>query len=235
MKVYCFASHWDGNAQHLVNSMRNAKLDYHIELAHPYSWFWTRMVDFEWRMARQHPNEWMIFIDLWDSIFVGDADEMWADIQDIAKNRPFLHSDKACWPRPEQAYMFPPCASPWKYVNGSGPFGMGWQIAEAIDYGMRNYPIRPKVTGVHPHDYPRNDNDQRFWTDLYLDGYVGVDTECRVVQGLPLLKPGELEYRDGRIHNTVTGTRPHFLHAADHTWPYIPQEVIDDKSLRPRK
>lgn len=239
MKVYCFASHWDGRAEDFLRSMRHAKQQFVVHMEHQGSWSWDRMVDFELEVSEAHPDDLLIFADLWDSLYVGDPAEMEEQVRELTRDLPLLHTDKHCWPEPEKAEAChardPHVTSPWRYVNGSGPFGLGRQIAEAIRYGRSKYPIRPLVRGVHPHRFPQNDNDQRFWTDLYLDGLVGIDHECNVVQGLVSLKPGELSYHDGRIHNLITGTRPHILHAADHTWEYIPQEVIDDKSLLPRK
>ncbi len=170
---------------------------------------WRKLIDWEYLVAKEYPNALIAFCDTWDMLYMGSRREF----EDVVGAQPLLfHTDKQCWPHPDKASLYPAKASPWCYVNGTGPAGLGSAIAEAIEYGMEHFPITHENTGVDVYDTAK-DNDQRFYTDIYLAGLGVLDTSCRLSQSLVDLRPGEMAIRDGRLVNKVTGTKPLFVHA----------------------
>jgi hypothetical protein len=196
-------------------------VDMHIETG-PFKW--GDVVDFELRQARRYPKDNLIFTDAYDFLFIGDpegVDEI------ISKQDLLLQSTVSCWPDedkvPDYEYRNPDETSPWRYVSGCGGIGKGEDIAAAIEYGLKIYPVREPEPGKH---LWAQDNDQRFWTSLYLDGWGNLDTRCEMTQNLHGVKAGNLELRDGKLHNLVTDSYPQFIHASAGTWKHIPKELI---------
>ena len=196
--------------------------DMHIETG-PFKW--GNVIDFELRQARRYPDDTLIFTDAYDFLFVGDPDE----VDEIASRQDLLlQTIPCCWPDASKASIYdsrnPGETSRWKYVSGCGSIGKGHAIQGAIEYGLDRYPIADPIDdGRHLWEQDTND---RFWTDLYLDGLGKLDTKCEMTQNLYGAKPGELEIRNGRLHNLVTGSRPQFIHAAGGTWGRIPKELL---------
>lgn len=229
MKIHLYASHLADDWRNCLGSI-HGKLDYVVHLADQCNWNWGRKIDYQHKVACEDPEELLMFVDLWDMIFVGDPEELEAQI--AALPRAMVPSGTKCWPEEEKTPLFaeryPEITSPWRFVNGAGTIGRGDHIREAIEFGLSRYPVRPPVPGTPLHDHKINDNDQRFWTDVYLDGRVDNDHQCMFVQQIIGLEPGQAQYNDKRLVNTVTGTRPQFIHASGHSWEHIPAELIKD-------
>jgi len=182
-----------------------AGIDFLYQPIVPFSW--KKLIQWELDMARSYPNALIAFCDSWDMLYFGSRKEF----EDVVGAQPLLlHAEKACWPHPEKAARYASFSSPWKYVNGTGPAGLGSAIAEAIEYGMAHFPITDDSADVH--DLSK-DNDQRFFTDLYLSGYGALDTQCRLSQSLVQAANGDFAVKDGRLMNKITGSQPLFVHA----------------------
>jgi len=177
----------------------------------------------EWEVAKNHPNDDLVFIDAMDFLFVGER----VELEEIVAAQPLLFScdcGPAPWPNKELASFYEarrPRLTKWCWLNGCGPCGRGKVIAEAIQWGMERYPpVR------------LNDTDQLFWSKAYLEGWGELDQQCRLHQVLydaeatPERVTLHLAYKDGRVINTVTGTKPQFLHATGQSWAAIPKELI---------
>ena len=176
---------------------------------------WQPLVPFSWRklllwelsIACSYPNALIAFCDSWDELFLGSRREFEA----VLSAQPLLfNSEKLCWPHPEKASLYPLCDTPWRYVNGTAPAGLGSAITDALEYGMDRFPIIGDGTGVLDISV---DNDQRFWTDVYLSKIGKLDTECRLSQSLVMVGQGEFAVQNGRLVNKVTGSKPLFVHA----------------------
>ena len=171
----------------------------------PFSW--RKLVLWELAIASSYPDALIAFCDSWDEVFLGSRREF----ETVLGAQPLLfNSEKLCWPHPEKAGLYPPCDTPWRYVNGTAPAGLGSSITDALEYGMDRFPIIGDGTGVHDITV---DNDQRFWTDVYLAGTGKLDTECRLSQSLVMVEQGELAVKGGRLVNKITGSKPLFVHA----------------------
>lgn len=166
---------------------------------------WARLVEWELGVARRYPDEFIVFVDAWDFIMLGKRFEL----ERIASGHKLLyHSETKCWPEPHKADYYPALQHPtsFKYVNGTGPAGMGWYMQEALEYGIKYFPIRGHESSVFA------DNDQRFFTDLYLAGYGDIDSGCDLSVSLNSIDSSKYEIVGDRIYVPETGSRPVFVH-----------------------
>lgn len=193
-------------------------------LCHPIRPFsWRAKVLWELELARSRPETRIVFVDAWDMVFVGTRDELEAlllSYEDIV----VLPSDLACWPHPQKASTYQALGfiqSPWRYVNGSGPAGLGMRIAAVIEELWPRLGIREE----HSFHQWNGDGDQRFWTDVYLSGACVLDSECRLTTTLHRSEPSDVAIENGRLTNLRTGARSLFVHAnarvrmPDELWP----------------
>lgn len=197
-------------------------------LEKPFSW--RKLIDWEYALASAYPDALIAFCDTWDMLYFGSRVEFEAV---VGTQSLLFHTDRQCWPHPEKAAIYPATSSPWCYVNGTGPAGKGSAIAEAIEWGMEHCPITDDYGGVM--DTSR-DNDQRFFTDIYLGGLGALDTDCRLSQSLVRVGQGELAVRGGRLVNKITGSRPLFVHANGASAMLGQKELMDMlKDYRPER
>jgi hypothetical protein len=188
-------------------------------------YYWNRVRNFSWKVrsefrmeyCKDHPDTPIVFVDAWDTLFLGTRDEL-RDV--VGPEKRLLHAQSTCYPHPEKASRYPEASSRWKYVNGGCIAGRGREILEAYEYGWKHFPI---LTDSHTED-----DDQRFLTDVYLAGIGKLDSDCRLNWCVYDLKPGELKItadlqrgtynsHGGRVINTVTGSTPLFIHMAGHS------------------
>lgn len=208
MIVACAADKRSGYFWDLEKAVHEVGLDFHYEKLAPFSW--AGMLEWELDFCRNTPYKQVCFVDANDFLMLGSATELEALLseQDV-----LLHSDAHCWPEPHKADFYPPSTSKYRYVNGTGPAGSTAAIADLIEYGQYAFPIRGRESSIFA------DNDQRFWTDIYLSNYwvgkhyVSLDTECRLT--LPLNCTGKDDFNivGRRVITYPGGSMPIFLHA----------------------
>lgn len=184
-------------------------------------WSWRRKVEWEYELASAHPSDHFVFIDAFDYLFVGTREELeWT-----VRQSPLAFScdaGDAPWPEPELAAAYDSRRTrltPWCWLNGSGPFGVGSAIAEAAKFGLDRFRWMPAET------------DQTFWTRVYLHDFGQLDQACLMTQALydtsaPDHVTPHLAVKDGRLINLLTAARPQFIHATGHSWSAIPKELI---------
>lgn len=190
----------------LARQVKGAGLSLIYEEIKPFSW--AGMIEWELEVSRAHSTDIVCFVDTWDFLLQGCA----ADIVAALGNSDLLfHSEATCWPEPHKAdlYPIPPppnALSRFRYVNGTGPCGYGAAIAEAIEYGQREFPIKGRESSIFA------DNDQRFWTDVFLSGYGRIDYTCRLSVALNAVEPSEFVIAERKLR-LFTGVTPAFVHA----------------------
>jgi len=190
----------------LSHQVHEAFVDFLYYDMKPFSW--KKMIDWKLQVASHYKDDLVIFVDAWDMLFLGTKQEL----VDKLAGRPITHfTEKLCWPDPEKCGLYPGISSPWRYVNGTGPAGLGKDIAAAIEEGNAHFPI--KEYEVPARLDAKQDNDQRFWTDVYLSGVGELDSNCHVHQSLVMGQTGDFRIKDGRLYNKVTGSAPCFVHA----------------------
>jgi hypothetical protein len=194
-----------GYFRSLTRQVHSAGIDFLWKQLVPFSW--RRLLLWELEVAQAYPQTTIVFVDSWDMLFLGTRDEL---VEVLSDQSLLFHSEKVCWPHSYKANSYPAATSQWRFVNGTGPAGSADSISAAIEYGMSHFPLLGDGTGTFDVTI---DNDQRFWTDVYLSGMGKLDTECRLSQSLVDAKNGDFTIRDGRLINNVTGTKPLFVHA----------------------
>lgn len=213
-KVFTIATEMKPTLEALIKSC-TGKVNLDLTM-HSGKWDWGVWLDWQKEKCQENPDENMVFVDAYDTLFIGDAKELDEEVS----RWDLIHSTcKNCWPIPAREKFYPEVPGPWKYLNSCGPAGTGHAIERALDYGMSHFP--------YPHPLLNRDNDQRFWTDVYLSGYGELDWRCEIWQDLHLASDNDLGIKDGRIKNLVHNTWPQFLHASAHTWHRIPKELLD--------
>jgi hypothetical protein len=214
LRVFTIATERKPTLDALVKSCHN-KLDLEVTM-HLGKWDWGIWLNWQMARCRVYPNDDLVFVDAYDTLFIGDPKEL----RELVASEPLVHSScKECWPIKEREEHYPEAPGPWKFLNSCGPAGKGSAILKALDYGMSHFP--------YPHPPLDRDNDQRFWTDVYLSGFGSLDWDCRIWQDLHKLKQDEVGIRFGRLYNDVHKTFPNFIHASAGTWHLIPKEFLN--------
>ena len=213
MKVLTIATELKPTLEKLVKSCEG-KLDLEVTF-HPGKWDWGVWLDWQDEKSSEYWDHSLVFVDAYDTLFVGGPDEL----ERLVERQPLIHSTcKNCWPMPAREKFYPKVPGPWKFLNSCGPAGAGWAIGNALEYGMNTFP--------YPMPDLSRDNDQRFWTDVYLSWPGCLDWRCEIWQDLHLMETGEIVLKDGKAYNTVHNTYPQFLHASAGTWHLIPEELL---------
>ena len=132
-----------------------------------------------------------IYTDAWDTVCLR------ADIP--TPERFTISAERACYPHPEKATLYPYVDSPFMFVNGGG---WGGPVSEFI----RLYESKPPTDEL---------NDQVWMTDIYLANTdsITLDTDCRIFQTLAFCEPTNFL---GHL-NTITVTYPYLWHGNGHT------------------
>lgn len=189
---------------------------------------WRVKNKIEWKleMSQKYSDDQLVFVDAYDMLFVGEKDEL-QEILDLSELLFPTDAGPAPWPYEYYEYSYNKrrkATSKWRYLNGSGPAGLGKVIAESIKYGFLHYALKER------------NFDQGWWSNIYLDGWGELDQNCQLTQNIfkhpshwdssIVTKSGDMGVRNGRYYNFITGSRPQFLHAMGGTWDEIPEELI---------
>jgi hypothetical protein len=166
------------------------------------------------QIAELHPDELLCFVDAWDTLFLG---EKWELTNPRWEQGVTFASQKRCWPDPVgyeyNLHWEGKVATRWRYLNSNPMIGMGRNIARALDWGWRRFPLEG-----HTNDTCDPDGNvcERFYTRLLFSAPkewdLKIDTECVLCHTTTDSSPGEVAVRDGRVFNLVTHTYPIFLH-----------------------
>lgn len=220
LKICSFMDRLGGNYLDFENSCLAVKAPLFSYVRHAgQKWRWKRKVEWELECVKQFPDDHFIFLDAYDTLCVGDVPRM---EEIVAEQDLLLPAERYCFPALSEEILTEyeyrrEVASPWKFVNGAGPAGKGSKIKEAIEWGMEEF----LWVG-------RNDDDQAFWTYVYLYGGFGVlDQKCKLTCHMYGANSGDLKLNeDQTVTNMITNENPQFLHAACKTWEEIPEELI---------
>lgn len=211
MIVACGADNFSGFHDVLKRQVLDAGITFHTRQFNVFTW--RGMVEWELELAKSLPaDEVLCFVDANDFLFQGSPEAM----HTLAQDGLVFHSEAACWPEPQKRDDYPPCSTRFRFVNGTGPLGPAGAIAEAIEYGIAHFPIRGWEKDMAA------DNDQRFWTDVYLSGRGTVDNYCELSVSLNAVPRSDFTIQEKKLILTQMGTgsrethtwiRPQFVHA----------------------
>lgn len=168
-------------------------------------------------------SEYILVSDANDAFFLAEEDEILAKFH-AAKCSVLISGDRNCWPEPYLEPLYPQSESlwrysPWRYVNSGGYMGSKESLLKLLSI-MQNLP-----TTMLPFESDRDwANDQfrlslAYLTDLSVAGLtLGVDISCQVFQTMHSNAPTDLEWKDDRLVNKITGSQPCHLHF-NGNWP----------------
>lgn len=195
------------------------------------------IVDFSWRrrmiesrdIALAHPEDYLIFLDAWDTMLLGGRDDL-EEYAEKHKDSVTFAAQKFCWPdktrEPEYDAIQPEGIGPWRFINSNPMAGKGWRVGAAIEWGWQRFPIQTNTNSCEEYDV-----DERFLTNLYLSEArerfkIRLDTRCELNQTFLASIPGELwwDHKQARIINKVHNTKPIFIHFNGHT--NVPEEML---------
>ncbi len=179
-------------------------------------------------ISSRYPDEFLMFIDPWDTLFLGTKEEL-LGLRHIWEHGVTFAAEKHCWPdksRAPEYDAFQTDPGPWRYLNSAPLVGWGKDIFEAINYGWERFPLATNTNIVEAYDV-----DERFLTNLYLsearEKYnIKIDNRCELNQIFLDSWPDQLYLHGGRIYNCVWGTKPIFFHANGKT--QIPPDLVED-------
>jgi hypothetical protein len=192
--------HLGGYFETLKRQVTSRGLTFIVQVISDFSW--AALVEWELEFCRRHSGERVCFVDTEDFLMQGSVEDL-----EAAMAAPLIfHAEARCWPEAWKADLYPPCDTPFRFVNGTGPAGNCDAIAEAIELGLANFPIRGRESSIFA------DNDQRFYTDIYLTERGVVDSNCRLSVQLNAVGAGDYRIINGGLYLNATGTRPVFLH-----------------------
>jgi hypothetical protein len=183
----------------LKKSLDNHKWPYHF-IIHKWKGFGDKILE-TYAYLKSHPEITHFFYsDSYDTIVTGTMEEALNLVRDHEKI--LMSAERACYPHPDKASMYPECDSPFKYVNGGGWF----------------CPAKLFIHAVETNPLTVDTNDQVWFTDLFLDHpeYVNLDTGCTVFQTIAFCPEDNFEITD-KVANMITQSHPIFIHGNGHT------------------
>lgn len=207
MLIACAADAREFLSRDLERQVLEAGMRFWYEDIRPFTW--RKMIEWERHMGQNYPTSPICFVDASDFLLLGTEAEL-TDL--IDHNDVLFHSDAHCWPEPHKADKYPMAPTPFRYVNGTGPLvRYGGYVADMIDYGMARFPIRGNESSIFA------DNDQRFWTDIYLRRHsfpfdLRIDHHCKLSISLNSAAPNTVNVVDTRLLTYPMGTTPVFAH-----------------------
>jgi len=183
----------------LQQSLKKHGWDYHI-IVHDWLGFGDKIIKtYEYLIANPDITH-FFYSDAYDTISVNTMEYALSQVKD--KDLILMSAERACYPHPDKATLYPECKTPFKYVNGGGWFCNAQCFIEAVNAN----PLTVET------------NDQVWFTDLFLKypQYVKLDSNCNVFQTIAFCSDTDFELSD-KILNTVTKTKPVFIHGNGHT------------------
>lgn len=148
-------------------------------------------------------DEHILFIDAWDVVCLRGVD----DIVDRFKqfNHPWVVSTEiACWPEFDLSRYYPPCDTPYRYLN-SGGFMVQREVAKQFFARTRITDLF-KLSGF-------SFSDQHWWHRIHLahPGLLKLDTRCELFHSIFPHEP-KLEMSMWHARNSLTGSHPLVIH-----------------------
>lgn len=204
MKLITVASHLEREGlDNLVMSAQKFGWDVDVILT-KWRGFGTKLIEV-YNYFKENPDvKELVFVDAYDVIMLSTPQEVQGKIKN--RKKMFVSVEKVCWPEPVLSLLYPKTKSEWKYIN-SGTY-----------YAPRD--VFMKLFDKFP---PKHDQDDQLWlTNIFLsspNSFV-LDYDCEVFQCHSFVKEDDYEYKDGRVHNLKTGSKPvaiHFNGKSDNT------------------
>lgn len=182
----------------LKRSLMHFGWDFHI-IEHEWKGFGGKIIE-TYNYLKANPDITHFFYsDAWDTFVLGTMEEAIGKLASLEVI--FFGTEKACYPHPEKADKYPERNSPWKYLNGGVWFAPADLFCKMVESA-----------------FPANDvNDQAWFTDRFLEGYINLNYSCDIFQTIAFTATEEVVADGERLLNTILGTKPIFIHGNGHT------------------
>lgn len=183
----------------LQQSLKKHGWDYHI-ITHEWNGFGDKILKtYEYLKANKDITH-FFYSDAYDTIVVNTMEYALNLISDTSKLT--ISSERACYPHPEKAKLYPEHKSPFKYVNGGGWFSDSLTFIKLVEANLPTVDL----------------NDQVWFTDIFLNNpnEVILDYNCDVFQTIAFCHESDFNITD-IVNNTVTKSKPTFIHGNGHT------------------
>lgn len=196
MKLLTVASRLE--EQGLNNLIKSAeKFKWNIEIiCTEWRGFGTKLIEV-YNFFYKNPNvKEVIFVDAYDVLVLSDPEEVIEKIKD--KTKMLVSTEKGCWPDASLVSDYPKTDSEWKYIN-SGTY-----------YAPKNL----FMDLIEKHPPLCSDDDQLWMSKVFLsnrDKFV-LDYDCDVFQCHSFVAEDDYEYKDNRVFNLKTKSKPSIIH-----------------------
>ena len=196
MKLLTVASRLE--EQGLNNLIKSAeKFKWNIEIiCTEWRGFGTKLIEV-YNFFYKNPNvKEVIFVDAYDVLVLSNPEEVIEKIKDRTKM--LVSTEKACYPDASLSSQYPEVDSEWKYINSGTYYAPRDLFMDLID---KNPPLY-------------SDDDQLWMTKAFLrnrDKFV-LDYDCEVFQCHSFVAEDDYEYKDKRVFNLKTKSKPSIIH-----------------------
>lgn len=163
----------------------------------PWQGFFTK-VDEAYKYCKKTDADWIVFVDAHDVVFVDGIDAIKERITKFRDCDCIFSVEKACWPDPDLASLYPECESQWKYLNSGTYLFKPQKLVETVEKNL------PKI-GI---------DDQLYFHKHLLNENMDcvLDTNCEIFQTLAHDDGSSFGMVDGKFTNLLTNTNPIIVH-----------------------
>jgi hypothetical protein len=169
----------------------------------PWSGFKDKLVAMNEFLATLPSDDVVCFVDGYDvTCFLEDNTEVLEKFKAFGVDVLFS-AETSCYPWSHVQQLYPSTTSIYRYLNSGGYMGYVAALQQVLSRDMSASPC-----------------DQGYMTYYYLNHVhdknatfkMDLDRGCVIFQTAYAIPWSHFLMRDGRLHNKVTNTRPHFLH-----------------------
>lgn len=184
-----------GRTKTLRDGLEKYGWDYHV-IEHEWKGFNDKIHETYKYLKSLSGYDSFIYVDAWDTICFGKDESV------LPSAGLLFSTERACYPHPEKAVLYPSHPSPWHFVNGGGWGG-------SIDEFLKMYETTRPESEL---------NDQVYLTDRFLSGLhkIELDYDCRLFQTIAFCPESDFIITD-KVRNMITGSFPLFIHGNGHT------------------
>lgn len=163
---------------------------------------WWKKSDAQARFVREHAAEHthFMFTDSYDIIFAAGWDEILTKFESYQSPIVF-GTERYCWPKLEQAALYPPCPYPTRFLNA------GFWMA-TTEWAL-------KMATILAEQAAKKDRcDSAICVDLFLSKTMPIvlDNKCSLLYCMNMDSASHLAFENGRIKALETGENPCVLH-----------------------
>ncbi len=185
----------------LVKSLQKHGYKHHV-IVHPWRGFGDKVLK-TYEYLKAHPEiELFLYTDAWDTMAMAGPTEVMSKVRKEKWDKIIFSAEKACYPHPEKATKYPNDhkESPWRYLNGGNWMATNEAFCRMVEADTPSHTV----------------NDQAYFTDMLIKGYIKLDYRCELFQTIGFEGPDDFNY-GVRLHNSYWNTTPVFAHGNGRT------------------